>query len=58
MLFRYGYIGKIFDSKSNKLFFRITDTGEQFVEEFSKKHKIRLVNKRSQDPQTIVKIAN
>lgn len=56
MLFRYGYIGKIFDPNSNKLFFRISFSGEQFVEEFGQRHKLRFVNKRTEYVKTIVKI--
>ncbi|NLB49126.1 MAG: hypothetical protein GX813_04760 [Erysipelotrichia bacterium] len=56
MLFRYGYIGKIFDPNSNKLFFRISPSGEQFVEDFGKRHKIRFVNKHTELVKTIVKI--
>lgn len=56
MLFRYGYIGKIFDSNSNQLFFRIFPSGEQFVDEFGKRHKLRFTNKRTENVKTIVKI--
>lgn len=56
MLFRYGYIGKIFDSKSNNLFFRITEFGEQSIDAFEKKHKLRFSNKKTHFEQTIVKI--
>ena len=34
MLYRYGYIGRIFDTQTKKLYFSLTDKGLQATEEF------------------------
>ncbi|HHT67369.1 MAG TPA: hypothetical protein GX010_04010 [Erysipelotrichaceae bacterium] len=56
MLFRHGYINKIFDSKRNKLYFRITEFGEQSLDTYGKKHKLRFSHRKTRFEETIVKI--
>ena len=57
MLFRYGYIGKIFDPKTKKLYFRATEKGEEAVKDFSKKHHCSFARKKQKTAITIAKIA-
>ena len=57
MLFRHGYIGKIFDPVSKKLYFRTTEKGERALVDFLKKHRCNFVRRKSKTAQTIVKIA-
>ena len=57
MLFRYGYIGKIFDPNSKKLYFRTTEKGEEAVKEFANKHKCSFARKKPKSSITIAKIA-
>ena len=56
MLFRHDYIGKIFDPKSKKLYFRITEKGEKALADFLNKHHRVFVKKKAKVAQTIVKI--
>ena len=58
MLFRHGYIGKIFDPKTKKLYFRVTDEGEKALELFFLKHKRRFGKRKQKSTVTIVKIAD
>ena len=46
MLFRHGYLGKIFDPKTKKLYFRTTDKGENAIMEFSKKHRCSFAKRK------------
>ena len=57
MLFRYGYIGKIFDPKTKKLYFRTTEKGEDSVKDFAKKHRCSFARKKQKSAITIAKIA-
>lgn len=57
MLFRHGYIGKIFDPTSKKLYLRITEKGETELVNFFKKHRHRFAKRKQKSAQTIVKIA-
>ena len=58
MLFRHGYIGKIFDPKTKKLYFRVTDEGEKALEQFFLKHKRSFGRRKQKTVTTIVKIAD
>lgn len=57
MLFRNGYIGKIFDPATKKLYFRITEKGEEALVVFFKKHRRGFAKRKQKITQTIVKIA-
>lgn len=57
MLFRHGYVGKIFDPVSKKLYFRTTEKGEEMINAFSKKHRCSFARKKQKSATTIVKIA-
>ena len=56
MLFRYGYIGKIFDPSTKKLYFRLTDKGLSETDAFFKKHKKGFKHKKKSLSISIVKI--
>ena len=56
MLFRHGYIGKIFDPSSKKLYFRTTEQGEQAIIDFSKKHRCSFARRKLKNDITIAKI--
>ena len=56
MLFRYGYIGKIFNPKTKKLYFRATEKGEDAVRDFSNKHRCSFTRKKQKSAITIAKI--
>ena len=56
MLFRHGYIGKIFDPSSKKLYFRTTEQGEKALEDFSKKHRCSFARRKLKNDLTIAKI--
>ena len=58
MLFRHGYIGKIFDPKTKKLYFRVTEEGEKSLEQFFLKHKRNFGRRKQKAAVTIVKIAD
>ena len=57
MLFRHGYIGKIFDPVTKKLYFRTTEKGEEAIREFANKHKCSFARKKQKSAVTIAKIA-
>ena len=57
MLFRNGYIGKIFDPVSKKLYFRTTEKGEETINAFAKKHRCSFARRKQKSATTIVKIA-
>lgn len=57
MLFRHGYIGKIFDPETKKLYFRTTEKGEEVLTLFYKKHHCSFVRKKPKMAKTIAKIA-
>ena len=56
MLFRYGYIGRVFDTKTKKLYFSLTDKGIEVTELFLKKHKKPFARKSKNQTPAIVKI--
>ena len=56
MLFRHGYIGKIFDPASKKLYFRTTEQGEEALADFSKKHRCSFTRRKLKNDLTIAKI--
>ena len=56
MLFRHGYIGKIFDPASKKLYFRTTEKGDAAIRDFSNKHRCSFARKKQKSAATIAKI--
>lgn len=56
MLFRYGYLGKIFDSQTKKLYFQVSEKGLAAVDAFLKKHNKPFSRKQRKVSTTIVKI--
>ena len=58
MLFRHGFIGKIYDAKTKKLYLRVTPEGEKALEEFFLKHKRDFSKRKPKKAVTIVKIVD
>ncbi len=58
MLFKHGYIGRIYDPKTKKLYLRVTDEGENALKEFFSKHKKSFNKRKSKAAPTIVKIVD
>ena len=56
MLYRYGYIGRVFDTKTKELYFSLTDKGYKAAEQFLKKHKKPFARRSKNSSPTIVKI--
>ena len=56
MLYRYGYIGRIFDTQTKKLYFSLTDKGLETTEAFLKNHKKPFARRNKNITPTIVKI--
>ena len=56
MLFRHGYIGKIFDPNTKLFYFRTTELGEEKLLEFAKKHRCSFARRKQKSSNTIVKI--
>ena len=56
MLYRYGYIGRIFDTQTKKLYFSLTDKGIEATESFLKNHKKPFARRNKNVTPTIVKI--
>ena len=56
MLFRYGFIGKVFDPKTKKLYLRVTDKGDEALQSFFKNHKKGFAKRKIKTAPTIVKI--
>lgn len=56
MLMRYGYIGKIYDTKTKKLYFCLTEKGQKAADAFLKKHHKGFKKKRRNPFVSIVKI--
>ena len=56
MLYRYGYIGRIFDAQTKKLYFSLTDKGLETTEAFLKNHKKPFARRNKNITPTIVKI--
>ena len=58
MLFRHGYLGKIYDSKTKKLYLRVTEDGEKALEGFFLKRKKSFSKRKLKNAPTIVKIVD
>ena len=56
MLYRYGYIGRIFDTQTKKLYFSLTDKGIEATETFLRNHKKPFARRNKNVTPTIVKI--
>ena len=56
MLYRYGYIGRIFDTQAKTLYFSLTDKGREVTESFLKNHKKPFARRSKNITPTIVKI--
>lgn len=56
MLYRYGYIGRIFDAQTKTLYFSLTDKGREVTESFLKNHKKPFARRSKNITPTIVKI--
>ena len=56
MLYRYGYIGRIFDTQTKKLYFSLTDKGIEATDAFLKTHKKPFARRNKNVTPTIVKI--
>jgi len=56
MLYRHGFIEKIFDPVSKKLYFRTTDKGEESLDAFFKKHHCSFAKRKQKSAVTIAKI--
>lgn len=56
MLYRYGYLGRVFDTQTKKLYFSLTDKGIEAAESFLSKHKKPFARRSKNVTPTIVKI--
>ena len=56
MLYRYGYIGRVFDAKTKTLYFSLTEKGENVTNIFLESHKKPFARKSKSTSPTIVKI--
>ena len=56
MLFRHGYVGKIFDANTKKLYFRVTEKGKEALNMYAIKHKRAFARHKAKSTPTIVKI--
>jgi len=56
MLHRYHYVDKIYDSKTDELYIKITDLGLSSLLKYQKKHKRSFTKKKVTSNPTIVKI--
>ena len=56
MLFRHGYLGRIYDTKTKKLYLRVTEKGEKELNQFFLKHKKSFSKRKQKITATIVKI--
>lgn len=56
MLYRYGYVGRVFDTQTKKLYFSLTDKGIEVTEAFLKTHKKPFARRNKNVTPTIVKI--
>ena len=57
MLFRKGFIGKVFDPETKKLYLRTTDKGEEALKNYFAKHKKGFAKRKQKSTPTIVKIS-
>jgi len=56
MLYRYGYLGRVFDTQTKKLYFSLTDKGIEATETFLRNHKKPFARRNKNVTPTIVKI--
>ena len=56
MLYRYHYLDKIYDPKTDKLYIKISPLGETSLIKYSKKYKTNFIKKKKVKSPTIVKI--
>ena len=56
MLYRYGYLGRVFDAQTKKLYFSLTDKGIEATETFLRNHKKPFARRNKNVTPTIVKI--
>ncbi len=56
MLYRYGYLGRVFDTQTKKLYFSLTDKGIEATESFLRNHKKPFARRSKNVTPTIVKI--
>ena len=56
MLYRYGYLGRVFDTQTKKLYFSLTDKGIEATETFLRNHKKPFARRNKNVIPTIVKI--
>ena len=56
MLFKHGFIGKIYDPKTKKLYFRISEKGEEALNAYFKKHRSSFAKRKLKNSPTIIKI--
>lgn len=56
MLYRHNFINRVFDSKTKKLYFSLTEKGEKAADDFLKKHKKPFAKKSRINSPTIVRI--
>ena len=56
MLYRYGYLGRVFDTQTKKLYFSLTDKGIEATETFLRNHKKPFARRSKNVTPTIVKI--
>ena len=57
MLFKHGYISKIYDPNSKKLYFRISEKGQEALNVYFKKHQKGFARRKLKNSPTIIKIA-
>ncbi len=55
-MIRYGYLKKVYDIVSNRLYIGITEKGQKYMESFVKNHNMDLAKKRQKCKKTIAKI--
>lgn len=58
MLYRYKYLEKVYDEKTNELYFKVTKLGEDALSKYLKSRPKRFVRKEIEHKQTIIKIEN
>ena len=56
MLYRCGYLGRVFDTQTKKLYFSLTDKGIEATETFLRNHKKPFARRNKNVTPTIVKI--
>lgn len=56
MLFKKGLLGRVFDSNTKKLYFRITEKGQESLDSFFAKHKKGFAKRKLKISPTIVEI--